>query len=68
MCKGLFQLKWFSILNFFYNIDMYIFDENDTFYKDPNNKQFLNKSLYLLYLLLSVYLVFILFCYYFIFG
>jgi hypothetical protein len=59
------MVKCYSLFNFFYNIDKYIFDENDLFYKDPKNKEFLKKSLYLLYLLICIYLVIIFVCYYF---
>lgn len=55
------------MLNFFYNIDKYIFDENDIFYRDPNNSKFLNKSLSILYFLLFIYILFMFVCYYFIF-
>lgn len=53
------------MFNFFYNIDKYIFDENDVFYTDPNNQKFLNKSLCLLYFLGCVYLIICFLCYYF---
>ena len=54
------------MLHFFYNIDKYIFDENDVFYRDPTNQKFLNKSLYLLYFLIFLYLIICFLCYYFI--
>lgn len=53
------------MFNFFYNIDEYIFDENDVFYKDPTNQNFLKKSLYLLYFLACVYLIICFLCFYF---
>jgi hypothetical protein len=52
------------IIDFLYGIDKYIFDANDPFYKNPNNKQFLKKSLELMYLLIFVYL-FILFIFFY---
>ena len=56
------------MLNFFYNIDKYIFDEDDFFYKDPKTQNFLNKSLQLLYLLICIYIIFLSICYYFIYN
>lgn len=56
------------MFNFFYNIDKYIFDEDDTFYKDPKTQNFLNKSLYFLYVLICIYIIFLSICYYFIYN